>query len=110
MKPFSVEFSDNFRKQLKKLLKKHRSLAIEVAALTYLLAEKPLQGTPLGNDCYKIRLAVKSKGKEKSGGARIITCVVLVEERVILLSIYDKSEKETISDSELKAVLKEAGL
>lgn len=59
-------------------------------------------GTPLGRDCFKVRLAIRSKGKGRSGGARIITCVKLVRNTVILLSIYDKSDMDTISDHEIK--------
>lgn len=65
----------------------------------------PIQGEPLGKDCYKIRMAIASKNKGKSGGSRIITCVKIIDEMVILLSIYDKSEKENIEDSKLKSLL-----
>lgn len=61
----------------------------------------------MGQDCYKIRLAVKSKGKGKSGGARIITYVVTDNEEVILLTIYDKQVRGTISEKELKELLDE---
>ena len=66
----------------------------------------PKQGTPLGNDCYKIRVAIKSKGKGKSGGARAITHVIAVRENVYLLIVFDKSEKDNISDKELQELLK----
>lgn len=65
-----------------------------------------MQGTAIGNNCYKIRLAISSKGKGKSGGARLITNIVITEETVYLLSIYDKSEKENLSDKELLELLK----
>jgi len=65
------------------------------------IEENPHLGTTLRNNCYKIRIAIKSKGKGKSGGGRIITHVQVTETTVYLLSIYDKSEKETISDAEL---------
>lgn len=71
------------------------------------LALEPTQGTPLGKNCYKIRLAIESKGKGKSGGARIITAVFSVQEKVVLLSIYDKADKENITDKELTFLLKE---
>ena len=67
--------------------------------------EDPIQGKPLGKDCYKIRMAVASKNKGKSGGSRVITCVKIIDETVILLSIYDKSDKESIEDSQLKSLL-----
>ena len=74
------------------------------------IKKEPVQGIPLGNDCYKIRLAIRSKGKGKSGGARVITCVKVVNEKVYLITIYDKSEKEDISSKELSSILKEEGL
>ena len=67
--------------------------------------EDPIQGKPLGKDCYKIRMAIASKNKGKSGGSRVITCVKIIDETVILLSIYDKSERENIEDSKLKSLL-----
>jgi len=67
----------------------------------------PNEGKPLGNNCYKIRIAIASKGKGKSGGARIITFFQIVNKTVFLLSIYDKSEKENISDQELTSLLEQ---
>ena len=64
-------------------------------------------GTPLSRNCFKIRLAIKSKGKGKSGGARIITCVFIEENRIFLVSIYDKSEMENISDNILTRLLRQ---
>ena len=95
-----------FRKELKKLAKKYPSLKTDLAILFESLEENPVQGTSLGRNCYKIRLAISSKGKGKSGGARVITNIVIAEETVFLLSIYDKSDKETLSDKELDELLK----
>ncbi|MBW3545736.1 MAG: type II toxin-antitoxin system RelE/ParE family toxin [Bacteroidetes bacterium] len=71
------------------------------------LQQEPQQGIPLGNNCYKIRLAITSKGKGKSGGARVITYLKLADNTIYLLSIYDKSGQESISDSDLKELLKD---
>jgi len=60
-------------------------------------------------NCYKIRLSVASKGKGKSGGARVVTFVRVVESMVYLLSTYDKSEKENISDAEILDILSSIG-
>ena len=72
-----------------------------------ILEQDPEQGTPIGKRCFKIRLAIKSKGGGKSGGARVITCVVHVLKEVRLLPIYDKSEQGTITARELQALLDE---
>lgn len=91
---------------MKKLAKKYSSLKSEFADLLESLEEEPQQGISLGNNCYKIRISISSKGKGKSGGARIITNFVISEKTVYLMSIYDKSEKESISDKELEGLLK----
>ena len=104
---FEVITSSNFAKQLKKLSKKYASLKQEVLLLGESLSGNPTLGTPIGKDCFKIRLAIRSKGKGKSGGARVITCVVALKESVVLLSIYDKSERENIDDEDLERLLDE---
>ena len=95
-----------FDKQLKRLSKKYPSLKKEFSELIEALETNPEQGTALGNNCYKIRIAIASKGKGKSGGARVITNIVISENTVYLLSIYDKSEKQNLTDLELKELLK----
>lgn len=95
-----------FDKQLKRLAKKYPSLKNEFAELLESLEQEPEQGTKLGNNCYKIRIAIASKVKGKSGGARVITNFVIAEETVFLISIYDKSEKENLTDRELDELLK----
>jgi hypothetical protein len=94
-----------FDRQLKRLVKKYPSLKIEYADLIESLEENPVQGDALANNCYKIRLAIKSKGKGKSGGARVITQIQVVENNVFLLALYDKSEQENISDKEIEYLL-----
>ena len=63
-------------------------------------------GTSLGNNIYKIRMSITAKGKGKSGGARIITCVKIIDGIVFLVSIYDKSEQANINDKEIKERIK----
>ena len=104
---YSVRAARSFEREAKPLIKKYASLRQELATLGDQLQENPTLGTPLGQDCYKIRLAIKSKGKGKSGGARIITYVVTDNEEVILLTIYDKQIRGTISEKELKELLDE---
>jgi len=107
---FNVIVTTSFKKHAKDIGKKHRSLKADIDTLIGSLEQNPLQGEPLGKDCYKVRMAITSKGKGKSGGSRVITCVKVVDQNVYLLSIYDKSEKENISDKELDMLLGLAGL
>jgi len=102
---YKIILSDRFEKEIKKLLKKFPSLKNEYAHLVASLKEDPFQGTPIGKDCYKIRLAIASKGKGKSAGARVITYLYIAGSTVFLLSIYDKSERPTITDKDLLDVL-----
>jgi len=95
-----------FEKELKRLSKKYPSLKTEFIHLVNSLKEKPDEGEALGKECYKIRLSIASKGKGKSGGARIITCLQVTGKIVYLLTIYDKSEKENITGKELFEILK----
>ncbi|HRI59474.1 MAG TPA: type II toxin-antitoxin system RelE/ParE family toxin [Saprospiraceae bacterium] len=106
----TVQQTETFERQAKKLVKKYRSLVNELIQLRQNLERDPFQGTPLGKDCYKIRLAIASKGAGKSGGGRVITCVKIVHDTVYLIALYDKAEKENLADKELDELLKSAGL
>lgn len=79
----------------------------DIQLLVNELREQPELGTAIGKNCYKVRLAIKSKGKGKSAGARVITYVYVSAETVYLLSIYDKSEKGNLNEGELDALLSE---
>ncbi len=103
---FDVEVTLYFKKQAKHLIKKYPSLKSEISSLIDSLTHYPEQGTSLGKGCYKIRIPIASKGKGKSGGARIITHVQIIRLKVYLLTIYDKSELGSISEREVKEILK----
>ncbi|MFO7657791.1 MAG: type II toxin-antitoxin system RelE/ParE family toxin [Bacteroidales bacterium] len=95
-----------FDRQLKRLAKKYPSIKSDITGLARQIMKDPATGKPLGKDCYKIRMAIKSKGKGKSGGARVITHFVVAGGIIYMLTIYDKSDKEDISDKELEELLK----
>lgn len=107
---FEIELTEHFKKEARKLIKKYRSLKTELEALGEQLAKKPTTGTPLGHDVYKVRLAIGSKGKDKSGGARIITFLKVVEEKVYLVSIYDKGQIDNLTKAQIMELLKKVGL
>ena len=102
---YSIEITSFFRKQAKRLLKKYPSLKHEITDLISSLKSEPKQGDGIGNHCYKIRIAIASKGKGKSGGARVITHIQVLQNKIFLLSIYDKSEQDSISDKEILALV-----
>jgi hypothetical protein len=103
---FKTETSDHFERQFKKLYKKYPSLKSDILSLKESLSKNPFQGESLGKNCYKVRLAIKSKNVGKSGGARVITFLRIINRDILLVSIYDKSERENISNEELISMLK----
>ena len=56
----------------------------------------------------KIRMPIGSKGKGKSGGARVISFNIKIDNEkgvVHLIYLYDKSERESISKKEIEELL-----
>ena len=112
----SVRITKSFKTAVKPLLKKYPSLKNDLLRLEKELLKNPREGTPLGQGAYKIRLKISSKGKGKSGGARVISLleativgeVGKVGEEIIvnLITIYDKADTASISDKELKEFIK----
>jgi len=103
---YKVALSANFKKEARKVVKKYPSLKAELAGLFEELETNPTMGTPMGNNIYKIRLAVASKNKGKSGGARVMSFVKVIDTTVLLFSIFNKGEKDSISDKEIKEFIK----
>lgn len=101
-----LKLSANIRKELKRLSKKYRSLPDDFETFIKELCANPYMGVDLGNGIHKVRMAVGSKNKGKSGGARVITdttAIINIEEGcIILLYIYDKSERDNLSDKEIQ--------
>jgi mRNA-degrading endonuclease RelE of RelBE toxin-antitoxin system len=104
---FEVIAIHDFEKNLKRLVKKFPSLKEEYFELVESLENQPIQGDKVFSNCYKVRLSIASKGKGKSGGARVITYIKIVKRTVYLLTIFDKSEKENVEDWEINALLKQ---
>lgn len=102
---YKIIYSDKFEKQVKKLAKKYRSLKNDLKNFERDLSQNPEQGEYLGNNTYKVRLAIKSKGKGKRGGARIITYLVTENLEIFLLTIYDKSKIENVTKKEIKDII-----
>lgn len=109
-----IIIADSFEREAKRLIKRYRSLKKDLAELIGRLKIEPFIGADLGGGVRKIRLGISSKGKGKSGGARVIAHTDVVLEMmsgiITLLYIYDKSEQSTISDKDIQKLLKVAGL
>ncbi len=107
---FEIVLTKSFKRTAKPLVKRFASFEQDLAALGEELLADPRTGEPLGRDCYKVRVRIAAKGKGKSGGARAITCVKIIGEQIFLLTIYDKSDQDSISDKERDDLLRENGL
>lgn len=110
---FEIKATETFRKSLKALSKRHRSLKEDFAEFSRSLCENPFQGDELSPGIRKIRMAITSKGKGKSGGARVITYTVIAAEemgQIYLIDIYDKSDYSTVDVHIIQKTIKEIGL
>ncbi len=105
---YEVVLSASFKRSSKKLAKKYRSYKDDLAYIISSLEINPKQGVSLGQSCYKLRMAISSKGTGKRGGARVVTYVVTEDEKVILLTIYDKKDKADLQSGELDELLADA--
>lgn len=103
---YRITLLAKFKRAAKLLIRKYPSLKTELAVLQQRLLDNPTLGTALGGSCYKIRLAIGSKGKGRSGGARVITYVVILDEEIILLTVYDKADRADLRPGELDELLK----
>ena len=109
MPKVSIIPSDEFRRQVKRLQKKHKTLVDDLVELQRLLLANPFIGTDLGGGKRKIRLKVASKNKGKSGGFRVITFNVVQTDEgvsVYLITLYDKSEYNPVSDRYVDQIIK----
>ncbi|MBP3253780.1 MAG: type II toxin-antitoxin system RelE/ParE family toxin [Bacteroidales bacterium] len=106
---YSIKVYKCFESEFKHLQKKYRSLPLDFAKLRKQVEQNPLMGDDMGNGFRKIRMAISSKGKGKSGGARVITLNVLISQESASIGffyIYDKSEKANITTKELQNIMK----
>ncbi len=99
------EATIEFEKSLKRLSKKYKSLKEDYSHFLDELEKNPFMGDEIVANCRKARIAIKSKGKGKSGGGRIIFYFEIVNDRVILLFMYDKNEMENVNDEFIRQIL-----
>ena len=110
MKNFDIIALPQFEKEILQLSKKYPSIDNDFEKLLIELQNNPFAGISLGNNCYKVRMKISSKRTGKSGGARVITCIRIIEQRLFLVSVYDKSERESITKKQIELILKISGL
>ncbi len=97
--------SDEFKKNLKSLSKRYKNIKQDIELLANELEKNPFLGIGLGNNTYKVRIKNSNNNKGKSAGYRVITYIVDEEYKIYLVTIYSKSEKDSIMDIVLKKLI-----
>ena len=100
-----VRMSADFKASYKQLKKRHKSLEADFEKLLVSLLQNPMQGVELIGGARKVRLAITSKSRGKSGGARVIIRMRVIRDELQLLYIYDKADMGNISDAYLRDVM-----
>ncbi|MDR2626750.1 MAG: type II toxin-antitoxin system RelE/ParE family toxin [Dysgonamonadaceae bacterium] len=110
---YEITATVDFERNLKRLSKKYFSLSDDYENFLKELLKNPKIGDDLGDNTRKVRMAIASKNKGKSGGARVITYNFWVNEansKIYLLTIYDKGEQSSISKKEIRELKQANGL
>ena len=110
---FEIQTTSYFDSEAKRLAKRHRSFVDDLSDFQDSILKNPYQGTELSPGIRKVRLTIGSKGRGKSGGARVITFTYLVDEKdgvVILLLLYDKADASSIKMNVVRQIIKDLGL
>ena len=107
----TFDYLPEFERRAKALAKKYKSFPNDYQALLDSLENNPFQGSALGANVFKIRMSIESKGRGKSGDARVLTYTIRQENETVaitLMTIYDKSEISNVSDTYIKSLVQEA--
>jgi hypothetical protein len=101
-----IEYSDSFLKEAKKLSKKYKLLKSDLKQAVEEIQSNNDLGVYLGFNIFKKRVKNSSIPTGKSGGFRVII-YQQIKNKIVLISIYSKTEKENLSDEELSGILKQ---
>jgi mRNA-degrading endonuclease RelE of RelBE toxin-antitoxin system len=107
---YKVVITSEFAKEAKRIVKKYPGIKADITKLITDVKANPTMGIQLGHDFYKIRLSVTGTNKGKSGGARVITYVIINRETIFLTEIYLKSEHDTADTTIIFTRLKDQGV
>ena len=107
----TFDYLDEFERGAKALRKKYPSFESDYDNFLNELEKNPFSGESLGKHTYKNRMSIASKGKGKSGGARVITYNLQEQSDdeilITLMTIYDKSEIDDVSDAYLRSLIRQ---
>ena len=109
----NFDYTPEFLKSAKILSKRYRSFADDLRDLRDEIIRNPMAGDDLGKGIRKLRMAIKSKGKGKRGGARVIYLTMALDicmSKVTFLYVYDKSDMSNVSNAKIKQILSDNGI
>lgn len=104
-----VDATVKFQKKIKSLEKKYRNIKDDVRPIVESLEIGELPGDRIADlnlEIYKVRIKNSNNNKGKSGGYRLIYYVKTID-RIILVTIYTKSEQEDIEKNEIEDIIAE---
>lgn len=101
-----IEYSESFLKEAKQLSKKYKLLKSDLKQAVDKIETKNDLGVYLGFNLFKKRVKNSSISTGKSGGFRVII-YQQIKDKIVLISIYSKTEKENFSTEELSKLLKD---
>lgn len=107
---YNVIVTSKFTRQIKQLAKKYKRIKEDFTGCVEQLTANPFAGTELGRGFYKLRLKSSDKSRGKSGGFRVIYYVITGDEELYLLTIYSKSEIESIRMDQIQKIVDDLNL
>ena len=102
-----VEFAPTFKRNLRNLAKKYRSIRNDIQPIIEQLEQGELPGdkiSGIGYEVFKLRVRNSDIQKGKSGGYRLIYYVKTAK-GIVLLTIYTKSEQVDIAADEISNII-----
>lgn len=99
-----IFYSENFLNEAKNLSKKYKLLKSDLQEALKEIEISKNFGVNLGARLFKKRLKNSSIPTGKSGGFRLII-YEQQEENIVLISIFSKTDRESLSDEELATLL-----
>jgi len=104
-----VEVSPTFKRNLRTLAKKYRSIRNDIQPIIEQLERGELPGDQIpeiGYVVFKLRVRNSDIQKGKSGGYRLIYYIKTAT-AIILLTIYAKSEQVDIAADDIRSIIRE---
>ena len=101
-----IEETETFTRAVKKLQKRFKSIEDNCDKFLDNIQCTDDLGIHIGNGIYKVRISNSNKQSGKSSGYRLISYLKLIDKKLYLMYIYDKSDLDNISEKEIDTLVK----